>query len=315
LAAPVAPGQIGGGHTLFGDFKVDDSKIKGPKPETFHLTLITTSGQAVSRDSVTNNGRYRFFNIPNGEYVIVVEMETIEVARINIRLSDRVKSDIQRDISLEWSEDPRQRLSRTSASVSVADEYQRTPENQTRFTKALDFAGKNDYARAISLLEEIVNADPKDFVAWAELGTMYFRQDDLDRSEKSYRRALDEHPSFILALLNLGKLQMAQKRYDRAIESLGRAVQTDPRRAEAHYFLGESFLQIKRGSIAVRHLNEAIKLDPVGMAEAHLRLGALYHAAGLKDRAAGEYEQFLAKKPGYSKKKDLERYISEHKNR
>ncbi len=60
-------------------------------------------------------------------------------------------------------------------------------------------------------------------------------------------------------------------------------------------------------------LNEAIRLDPVGKAEAHLRLAALYNAARMRDKAAAEYEQFLAKKPDYPEKKALEQYIRENK--
>ncbi|MCM3870416.1 MAG: hypothetical protein ND895_06985, partial [Pyrinomonadaceae bacterium] len=58
---------------------------------------------------------------------------------------------------------------------------------------------------------------------------------------------------------------------------------------------------------------EAIKLDPTGMTEAHLRLASLYHAAGLKDKAAIEFEEFLKKKPDYPERKKLEQYIAQNK--
>src|SRR5258706_2874954 len=56
--------QLGGGHMLFGDFKVDDSKVGGAKPETFHIILYTRGGRVVARDVGSNNGRYRVFEIP-----------------------------------------------------------------------------------------------------------------------------------------------------------------------------------------------------------------------------------------------------------
>jgi hypothetical protein len=49
------------------------------------------------------------------------------------------------------------------------------------------------------------------------------------------------------------------------------------------------------------------------MADAHLRLAALYNLAGYKDRAAAEYEQFLQKKPDYPDKKKLTDYIEANK--
>jgi tetratricopeptide (TPR) repeat protein len=74
-------------------------------------------------------------------------------------------------------------------------------------------------------------------------------------------------------------------------------------------------LKLKRGSVAVDYLNEALRLDPRGMAEVHLQLAALYDGAGLRDKAAAEYEQFLKKRPEYSDRKKLQRYIAENRKR
>ena len=106
---------------------------------------------------------------------------------------------------------------------------------------------------------------------------------------------------------------MGEKKYDGAIEVLTQAVQAEPQSSDANYFLGESYLQIKKGSKAVTYFEEALRLDPVGKAEAHLRLGALYKGAGMKAKAVAEYERFLAKKPDYPDRKQLEQYISENK--
>jgi len=93
--------------------------------------------------------------------------------------------------------------------------------------------------------------------------------------------------------MNLGKLRLATKNFESAIEPLTQAVTAKPTSAEANYFLGEAYLQIKKGSKAVGYLNEALRLDPIGMAEVHLWLALLYNGAGMKDKAASEYEQFL----------------------
>jgi Tfp pilus assembly protein PilF len=62
-------------------------------------------------------------------------------------------------------------------------------------------------------------------------------------------------------------------------------------------------------------LNEAIRLDPIGKASAHLRLAALYNAAGMKDKAALEYEQFLMKRPDFSEREKLRQYVKNNKKR
>ena len=126
-------------------------------------------------------------------------------------------------------------------------------------------------------------------------------------------RAIEERPGFVLALLNLGRLRIMEKKYEGAIGPLNAAVKIQPESANANYFLGEAYLLHKKGSKAVVYLYEALKLDPIGMATAHLRLAALYNGAGLKEKAAIEYQEFLKKKPDYPDKKKLEQYIAQNK--
>ena len=60
------------------------------------------------------------------------------------------------------------------------------------------------------------------------------------------------------------------------------------------------------------HLNKAVELAPQEKAEIDLRLAMLYNAAGLKDRASGEYKAFLKKFPDHPEKAKLEKYIADN---
>ncbi len=194
--------------------------------------------------------------------------------------------------------------------LSVTDSYERNSANQAVFEKASSAADKKQYDQAAELLRRIVSADPKDFQAWTELANVHFLQKDFAKAENEYLHAIDAHPGFFLALFNLGRLEITLKKYDVAIEALAKAVKARPESSDANYFLGESYLQIKKGSLAVGYLKEALRLDPIGMAEVHLRLAALYHGAGMRDKAAAEYDHFLKKRPDYKDRKKLEDYIA-----
>ena len=135
----------------------------------------------------------------------------------------------------------------------------------------------------------------------------------LDEAEKAYTEALKRHAEYAVALISLGRVRIVRKDFDGAIKVLAQAVAIQPTSPQANYFLGEAYLQARLGSKAVPFLNEAIKLDPAGMAEAHLRLAALYNARGLKDKAAAEYEAFLKQIPDYYDKKKLKEYIAANK--
>jgi tetratricopeptide (TPR) repeat protein len=162
------------------------------------------------------------------------------------------------------------------------------------------------------LFKQLLEADPKDFVAWTELGSLHFSKNKFGDAEKAYGEALALKPDFGPTLLNLGKLFLVQKKLDQAVETLAKAVAVLPNSADVNQCLGEAYLQNKKGSKAVGYLNRAIELAPVEKAEIHLRLAALYNAANLKDRAVAEYKLFLVKVPNYRDKSTLEKYIKEN---
>jgi len=313
LLVTLAAGQAGTGHTILGDFKVDESQASPDVSRTYQVLLYNTIGNVMDRQVITNNSRFRFFNVGNGEYVLVAEFEGTEVARIPIRLSYPQRTDVRQDISLEWKANSTPPRGAKSMTIAASPIYDRPADNQQIFQKAEHEVSKKNYGEAVVLFNQIVDRDAKDFEAWTELGSAYFNLGKLKDAEKACLRAIDEKPTFILPFLNLAKVRMADKNYDRAIEVLDDAIKIQPTSPLANYLLGEAYLQIKKGSKAVGYLHEALKLDPGGMAEAHLRLAALYNGAGMKDKAAEEYEQFLKKKPDYQERKKLEEYIAANK--
>jgi tetratricopeptide (TPR) repeat protein len=313
LGAGAGLSQEGGGHTLYGDLKVAPRGDTGLRPQTFQVVLYTSAGIVVGRQAVPANGRYQFMNVRNGRYDLAVELEEREIYRVPLTIFMLKKTEIQRDLAFEWREAPRPREKSDSPTVPVGELYSRSPENADRWKKALEAGAAGDGAAAQKYLELIVAMDPRDFQAWTELGSAHYNRGDFGEAEKAYQRALKENDSCELALLNYAKLKIAQRNYDSAIEMLSRSIEIKPERAEAHLLLGEAYLQIKKGSKAVQPLNEALRLDPAGMAEAHLRLAALYDGAGLKEKAAVEYEMFLANRPDYPDREKLLQYIKANK--
>ena len=299
-------------HIIYGDVKVDQGQAGIDKPISLDLTLYNEYGNALARQRVQSNGRYRFIDLQDGRYYIVVEYEGTELDRFTVDFSSQYKSDLQKDIELQ----ARVVSDATKAAViAAADRYDRGSKTSSLFSKAQDAQKNKKYDEAATLFRQVVETDPADFPAWLELGTAYFAQKNYGEAEKAYQQAIAKHPDYGLALIGLGRVRIVQKNYDGAIEALSQAVKVQPSSAQANYFLGEAYLQNKKGSLGVGYLNEAIKLDPVGMADAHLRLAALYNAVGMKDKAAAEYEQFLKKVPNHPDAKKLKEYIDANKPR
>jgi tetratricopeptide (TPR) repeat protein len=303
-------GTGGGTYVLFGDLLVDESKNPDKKPLTYEVLLNNQGGMTTGRQYVAAGQRYQFINLVAGQYELVVMLDHEIVARQRVEiLPGPAQERTRQDLQLEWKGDAHDK----PASISAADFYKRTESNEKLFVRAREATDQKRYDDALTALRELVTADPHDFQAWAELGTVYLFKQNYDESDNAYVKSVDERPTFFLGQMNLGRLRVLRKNYEGAIEPLTAAVKINPQSADANYYLGESYLQIKKGSKAVGYLNEAIRLDPIGRADVHLRLATLYNAAGFKDRAALEYEEFLKKKPNYPDRKKLEDYIAANK--
>jgi tetratricopeptide (TPR) repeat protein len=306
-------GQGNTNRILFGDLKVDDSKVSGVKSISFQVVLCSEAGVRLSYQIVSPNGRYRFY-VGTEVYYVVVELESVEVARVRVDMLSPKVTSYQKDIELAWRSNPGDARKARPGVISAADMYKRSPATEKLFAKAEQAFDKRDYRHAASLLQEILRLDAGDYQSWTELGSVYLGQGNSVEAEKAFARAVEIQPAYLLALIDLGTLRVMLKKFDGAIEVLSRAVKLRPDSADANFQLGEAYLQMKKGSIAVGYLYESLKLDPIGMAKAHLRLAVLYDAAGMKDKAVAEYQQFLKKKPEYPDRKKLEQYIAKNKD-
>lgn len=304
----------GGQNILYGDVKVDEKTVTSNKPFSYTVILYMTAGTVIGRQTVGNGQRYSFNDLADGEYDVAVEYENREITRSRVRLFSQPnigKTDTRHDIELELRENGV--ASKGTATVSAEDFYKRSAANEKLFNSAKKATDDKKYENAIGTLRQLVENDPSDFQAWTELGTAYLLKDDAVNAETSYQKAIQIRPKFFLANLALGRVYLVEKKFNEAVEVLSGAVKLQPQSADANQMLGEAYLQVKKGSAAVGYLNEAIRLDPQGKADIHLRLALLYNNAGMKDKAAAEYEAFLKKRPDYKDRKKLEQYISDNK--
>lgn len=294
-------------QVLFGDVKIDETKVAGP-PAKVMIILYKDVGGEMGRQAISNGSRYRFSNLQVGEYQLAIEVDNEEIGRVRVTIQGLSNDPhgFRQDLDFAL----KARSSGVKPGVISADAYNRSASNKSLFQKAQEAADKKKYDQAVSFLKEIVGNDKLDYQAWTLLGAVYLVQEKPADAEKAYQSAIEAKPTFTLALLDLGKLRSSQKKFDEAIDPLTRAVESQPTSGDANYLLGEAYLQIKKGSKAIPYLNQAAKL---GRPDAHLRLGWLYNAAGMRDKAATEYEEFLKKKPDYPDRKKLEDYIAANK--
>jgi tetratricopeptide (TPR) repeat protein len=303
-----------GGLTLFGDVRIIAANSNVVVPEEVLLILRKIGDGEVGRQMVSSRGRYRFTNLRMGEYDISIEVNGREIGRLQQIQVGGVNGmpglsnspyGYQTDLEIKWN--PQTNTNSAAGLVSAKDLYTRSAANQALFVKAEQAVEKKKFDEAVPILKQIVEADKMDFQTWNALGTVYLAQEKLEEAGNAYLQASEVKPDSERAYLYLARVRSTQKRYEDALIPLGHALELQPESGDANYLMGECYLQLKKGSKAIPYLNDAARF---GRPDAHLRLGWLYNAAGLKDKAAVEYEEFLKKKPDYPERNKLKDYIS-----
>ncbi len=276
------------------------------------LVFLESNGSQVARYQANDRGYYFFLKRPAPGSIVVFEIDGINVGRVF--LTPTGSDQVRQDATVDW------RMLRGSSNsatgvISANEKYPRDTENEKMFENGMKLVREKKNSEATELFQKVVATDPKDYLAWTMLASIYSAEKKQSEAVTSYNRALEAKPDLMIAMTGLGRLELARKDHDAAIVILSKAVATNAGSAEANHLLGEAYLAAKKGSLAVGYLNKAIEIAPVEMAEVHLRLAALYNGAGLKEKAALEYKLFLDKVKDHPDKKKFEQYVKENAQR
>jgi len=280
--------------------------FQGAKLPKITVTL-TDRNRNEQKFTIDRNGYYCFRGVDGGGGTIVVDVEGNEVERRSLGSSTSQLRQHRQDFEIYASGPPQK-----TGTISTKFVYQRDAAATALFDKAAEAEQKKDLKAAIDRLREVVGKDPRDYVAWARLGSVYFESNDLAAAEKAYIESARVKPDFSYAFMNLGRIYLSKGDAEIATKFLERATQLEPGSPRAFQLLGEAYILAKKGTLGVEALNEAIRLDPVGMADSHLLMASLYDRAGAKSYASREYKLFLEKKPDHAERKKLEKYIKEN---
>ena len=295
-----------GAPVIYGQVSIEGMPRGERRPIIFVSLLL--SGTQIDRRPTDDRGYFFFLQEPRHGHSLLFEVDSSEVGRAYLTIG--IGNRIRQDVSVDWRS--LRGTSATKAGVLPANSYPRDADAEKAFNKAMAAVKENKNGAAITLFKEMLVKDPKDYLVWTMLGTIYYSDKNFDDAAPAFTTALELKPEFMIARLNFGKMELGQKHFDKAIAILSRAVELEPGSADANQYLGEAYLQAKKGSLAVGFLNKAIELAPVQKAELHLRLAALYNGAGLKDRASTEYKLFLEKVPNHADKAKFEQYIKDN---
>ncbi|ALJ15728.1 tetratricopeptide repeat-containing sulfotransferase family protein [Sphingopyxis macrogoltabida] len=110
--------------------------------------------------------------------------------------------------------------------------------------------------------EKLVSDDPKNFVAWNNLGNARHEGGDLEGALQAFQEARQIDPKSSLVHTNIGRVLISMDRYEDACLMLEKAVLLAPQDAAPLLELGRVLTSIDHAEPALRALGSAARLDP-----------------------------------------------------
>jgi cytochrome c-type biogenesis protein CcmH/NrfG len=119
-----------------------------------------------------------------------------------------------------------------------------------------------EVASKIQALKDIVKKDPKNLSAWAELGNLYFDNNQPHEAIEAYSKYLSIKPDNADVRTDMGIMYRKVGEFDRAIDEFRKAAQNDPKHINSRYNLGIVLLHDKQDiKGAVKAWEEYLKVD------------------------------------------------------
>ena len=176
--------------------------------------------------------------------------------------------------------------------------------------EAQSFYTNGQYAKAEADYQQILQRDPNNALALANLASIEVEENKMDNADKHITAAVAQDPSDAFNLTVLGRVKFSEGKYDDSLDALSRAAKLDPQNPDIQNFLGVAYAQKGLRSQAETAFRKAIEIDS-NYGDAHKNLAIIYLSANppLVELARWHYEKALA--AGIPPNLDLERMLNQ----
>ena len=166
----------------------------------------------------------------------------------------------------------------------------------TLIQKALALHESGDLTGALSLYEEALQIDPKDFNAHHLIGVIHLQQGELSQAERCFLLAHEINPEDANLCNNLSILYEKLKDFDKALTYSDTCLRLDPRHAQRHYNRGNILDELGLHQLAIESFAKSIELEPK-FAQAYINRGLTHKKLNQLPEALADYTKALEVDP------------------
>ena len=128
--------------------------------------------------------------------------------------------------------------------------------------RAISLVKAKRLQEAVAVLNEIVQLDPRNFLAYFQLAQIYFAGKKFDGAEYMCQQAIISNPQDIRPWQILGNIYVSTNNFDKVVSQLPVALSVDPDYFQLNYLVGYGFARKGHIKKAKEYLDKASKIDP-----------------------------------------------------
>jgi tetratricopeptide (TPR) repeat protein len=243
-----------------------------------------------------NRGRFRFAQLPRGQYVVNVTAPCYMPDRRQVELLVIFRSYLDVELAPDTTS-PNCAAAARGATAPASSVDVRVPEEARKeYERGGAALAKGKDEDGVRALRRAIELYPGFFAAHMLLASAHTKAGRLEDAEGELVRASAIDTRSADALVSLGEVRRRLKKHGEAEESLAAALKLEEASWQAHLALGRVYLDTDRARLAAPHIGRALQLKP-DFADSHLFAGNLLLKLNEPARALTEYEEYLRLAP------------------
>ncbi len=128
--------------------------------------------------------------------------------------------------------------------------------------KGNENAVTGNYKLAINFYKKVIKIDPKNVIAWGNLGSMQEKIGQDEEALYSIKKAIEYGPDYEIGLYNLALLLIKLKRSEEALVYLDRAISLNPNKIDAHFNKGIAMQRLGNTEEQLKSFEKVLQIKP-----------------------------------------------------
>jgi tetratricopeptide (TPR) repeat protein len=262
------------------------------------VRLMQGSSSTPVQTTYTNDvGQADFFSIPVGYYHVEISGEGIqntasEVFEVDARQVSQSQYVMVRSVEPAGTK----AVGSKTGTVSASD-LNVPAKARKELDKANEAMARQDWKKAVELLNKAIAIYPQYVSAYNNLGVAYSRMNDDPHEQEALQKAISLDDHFAPACENLAKLYLRQKEFPQAETLLGKALSVDPNNGQYLMLMADVQYMERRYAAAINTAQKAHALPNEHPSTVHYIAGKAYQQENRQEQALAEFQMFLKEEP------------------